>query len=115
MSTVGGLLMLFCALSSSGLVAVLVAFFIAVSAIGLVMPNATAQALAGDPRTSGSASGLLGLSQFVLGAAVAPLVGLAGSSSAVPLGIAMATLGVLACVSFALLVILPARRLRSTG
>ncbi|HWB22231.1 MAG TPA: multidrug effflux MFS transporter [Gaiellaceae bacterium] len=112
MSAVGGLLMLFCALASSGLVPVLVAFFIAVSAIGLVMPNATAQALAGDPRTAGSASGLLGLSQFVLGAAVAPLVGLAGSSSAVPLGIAMATLGVLACISFALLVALPAHGLR---
>jgi DHA1 family bicyclomycin/chloramphenicol resistance-like MFS transporter len=104
MSAIGGVAMLVCALANSGLVPVLVAFFIAVSAIGLVMPNATAQALAGDPRTAGSASGLLGLSQFVLGAAVAPLVGIAGSSSAVPLGVLMATLGVLACVSFAVLV-----------
>jgi MFS transporter, DHA1 family, multidrug resistance protein len=110
MSAIGGITMLVCALANSGLDPVLVAFFIAVSAIGLVMPNATAQALAGDPRTAGSASGLLGLSQFVLGAAVAPLVGLAGSSSAVPLGIAMATLGVLACISFAVLVVLPGRR-----
>jgi len=104
MSAIGGIAMLVCALANSGLVPVLVAFFIAVSAIGLVMPNATAQALAGDPRTAGSASGLLGLSQFVLGAAVAPLVGIAGSSSAVPLGVLMATLGVLACFSFAVLV-----------
>lgn len=110
MSAIGGVLMLVSALGSSGLVPVLVAFFIAVSAIGLVMPNATAQALAGDPRTAGSASGLLGLSQFVLGAAVAPLVGIDGSSSAIPLGVLMATLGVLACVSFAILVVIPGKR-----
>jgi DHA1 family bicyclomycin/chloramphenicol resistance-like MFS transporter len=115
MSAIGGVAMLICALASSGLAPVLVAFFVAVSAIGLVMPNATAQALAGDPRTAGSASGLLGLSQFVLGAAVAPVVGIAGSSSAVPLGVLMATLGVLAYASFAVLVVLPARRLRSSG
>jgi DHA1 family bicyclomycin/chloramphenicol resistance-like MFS transporter len=88
----------------------LASLFVAVSAVGLVLPNATAQALAGEARTAGSASALLGLGMYILGAAAAPLVGVAGRSTAVPLGVAMAVLGVLAVISFAVLVALPGRR-----
>ena len=41
-------------------------------------PNATALALADHPRVAGSASALLGVLQFIVGAAAAPLVGVAG-------------------------------------
>jgi len=62
-----------------------------VSAIGLTMPNSVALALSGRPANiAGSASALFGLLQYVIGAAAAPLVGLAGSRSAVPMAIVIA-------------------------
>jgi MFS transporter, DHA1 family, multidrug resistance protein len=46
----------------------------------------------GHPRVAGSASALLGLLQSVGGAIVAPLVGIAGTDTAVPLAIVVAVL-----------------------
>ena len=54
-------------------------------------------------RTAGSASALLGVLQYVIGAAAAPLVGIAGESTAVPMAIVIATLGVLALSTFTIL------------
>ncbi len=61
--------------------------FVMVSAMGLVFPTSTALALADYPHRAGTASSLLGLGQYVAGAAVAPLVGIAGEGTAVPLGV----------------------------
>jgi DHA1 family bicyclomycin/chloramphenicol resistance-like MFS transporter len=70
-----------------GLPFLLGSLFVMVSALGLVFPTSTALALADHPERAGAASSLLGLGQYVMGAVVAPLVGLAGEDSAVPLGI----------------------------
>jgi DHA1 family bicyclomycin/chloramphenicol resistance-like MFS transporter len=107
LSAAGGVSTLVCTLVHGELALMLASLFVAVSAVGLVLPNATARALAGEARTAGSASALLGLGMYILGAAAAPLVGVAGRSTAVPLGVVMAVLGSLAVVSFALLVVLP--------
>ena len=85
-----------------GLAGILPCLFVSVSSIGLVFPNATALALTPYPHVAGSASAFLGVLHFVLGAAVAPLVGVAGDRSAVPMGVVIATLGVLACAIFLL-------------
>lgn len=58
-----------------------------VSAMGLVFPTSTALAMADYPERAGTASSLLGLTQFIAGAVVAPLVGIAGTGTAVPLGV----------------------------
>ena len=71
-------------LAHAGLAAVEICFFAVISSFGLVAPNATALALAPYSHVAGSASALIGLTQFFLGAAVAPLVGVAGNHSAVP-------------------------------
>jgi DHA1 family bicyclomycin/chloramphenicol resistance-like MFS transporter len=76
--------------ADAGLVPLLVSLFAVVSSIGLVLPNATALALADHPRTAGSASALLGLAQFLFGAAAAPLVGVGGTGTAVPMAIVIA-------------------------
>ena len=76
--------------AGAGLVALLVSLFAVVSAIGLVVPNATALAMADHPRTAGSASALLGLATFVFGAAAAPLVGVGGTGTAVPMAVVIA-------------------------
>jgi DHA1 family bicyclomycin/chloramphenicol resistance-like MFS transporter len=71
---------------------VLAGLFIVVSPVGLVGPNATALALADHPSIAGAASALLGVSQFLIGAIAAPLVGLAGTGSATPMGITIAAM-----------------------
>jgi DHA1 family bicyclomycin/chloramphenicol resistance-like MFS transporter len=72
--------------------AILPAFFLIVSSVGLVQPNSTTLAMAPHPHVAGSASALLGVLQSSGGALVAPLVGVAGTDSAVPLAIIIATL-----------------------
>ncbi|TWF96167.1 Bcr/CflA family multidrug efflux MFS transporter [Saccharopolyspora dendranthemae] len=86
-----------------GLVPLLAALFVTVASIGLVFPNATALALSGHRETAGSASALLGVLQFMIGGLVSPLVGIAGSNTAVPMGVVMGALSVSAVVVFAVL------------
>jgi DHA1 family bicyclomycin/chloramphenicol resistance-like MFS transporter len=71
----------------------LACFFVLLASNGIVLPNGTAAAMGGARRSLGSASALLGLGQFGLGALVAPLVGLAGSHDAIPMGVVIAAAG----------------------
>jgi MFS transporter, DHA1 family, multidrug resistance protein len=100
MSALGGLGVLASVLLDIGLIALLPSFFVLVASIGLVFPNATALALADHPQTAGSASAGLGLSQFAIGALAAPLAGVGGSHTALPMALVTATLPVagLACL-----------------
>jgi DHA1 family bicyclomycin/chloramphenicol resistance-like MFS transporter len=100
----GGVALLVAIVTDVGLVGVLPALFVTVSSIGVIVPNSAALALGGDRSRAGSASGLFGLAQFALGAVTAPLVGLAGEDTAVPMGIVIAVLGVAALATFVLLV-----------
>jgi DHA1 family bicyclomycin/chloramphenicol resistance-like MFS transporter len=103
--TATGGLCLLAAVSSGafGIAGVLASLFIVVASLGFVLPNASALALAGLPRTAGSASALLGVLQFAIGAAAAPLVGIAGARTAFPMAVVMASLGVSALGTFLVL------------
>lgn len=68
-----------------GLAMVLLALFVMVSAVGFALPHASAIAMDRHRRIAGSASALLGLTQFALGAVTAPLVGLGDPASGVAL------------------------------
>jgi MFS transporter, DHA1 family, multidrug resistance protein len=83
-----------------GLPYLLGSLFVMVSALGLVFPTSTALALADHPDRAGAASSLLGLGQYLMGAVVAPLVGLAGEDSAVPLGVVAISCSAVASVIF---------------
>ena len=72
-----------------GLAGVLVPLAFVVASCGLSLPNTPALALTRHGEAAGTAAALLGSVQFGIGAIVAPLVGLSGSSSAVPMGAAM--------------------------
>ena len=80
-----------------GVGAVLVPMFALVASLAFVLPNATALALADHPEVAGTASALLGVIQFLVGAFAAPLVGAGGTESAVPMALVMtgAALGAL--------------------
>jgi len=94
LAAVAGLCLLAVVLGGIGLAGILPCLFAVVASLGFVMPNATALALTDYPHAAGSASALLGVLQFLIGAAVAPLVGVAGSESAVPMAVAIAALAV---------------------
>lgn len=95
----GGATLLVSVLAGAGLWPILVAFFVVVASVGLVLPNGAALALEGHGAHAGAAAALLGCAQFLFGGLVAPLVGLQGSGSAVPLAAVMAGLGVAASVT----------------
>jgi MFS transporter, DHA1 family, multidrug resistance protein len=80
------------ATDNTSVAAILPAFLLLVTSIGFVQPNATTLAMEGHPRVAGSASALLGLLQSVGGAIVAPIVGIAGTETAVPLAIVVGVL-----------------------
>ena len=70
-----------------GLPMVLLSLFVLVSAVGFALPHASAIAMDRHRRIAGSASALLGLTQFALGAVTAPLVGLGDPASGVALAV----------------------------
>jgi MFS transporter, DHA1 family, multidrug resistance protein len=92
MAVAGCALFAVVAIGSLPLLALLVPLWVLVSSMGFVFPNTTALALAGHPEVAGTASALLGVLQFVIGAGAAPLAGIAGTGTAVPMGAAMAAL-----------------------
>jgi DHA1 family bicyclomycin/chloramphenicol resistance-like MFS transporter len=99
----GGVLLLLVAVSGIGLIGVLPALFLVVASIGIIGPNATSLALAGLPSVAGSASALLGVLQFSLGAFVSPLVGAFGVGTALPMAVVIAVLGISALMTFVVL------------
>jgi MFS transporter, DHA1 family, multidrug resistance protein len=81
-------------LAHGRLALVLTCLIVLVTGIGFQVPTSTALALADQGWAAGSASALLGLGQFLIAALVAPLAGIAGQHTAVPMGIVIATLSV---------------------
>jgi len=94
------------------LAALIGALVIMVCAVGLIFPTANALAMADYPDLAGTASSLQGLSQFLFGAIAAPLVGIAGEQTALPLGIVTTSVSLCAMASFVGLV-LPVVRARA--
>jgi MFS transporter, DHA1 family, multidrug resistance protein len=93
---VGSVAVLIITLAHAGLAPLLISLFVIISFEGMVFPNATAVSLADQEGALGSASALLGVGQFGTGALIAPLVGLAGTHDAVPMGVLIAACGVAA-------------------
>ena len=74
---------------------------VVVASMGLVFGNGTALALGAAPRAAGSASAVLGATQFGLAAAVTPLVSIAGEGTAFPAAVVMVCASTLAVLAFA--------------
>ncbi|MBQ4900955.1 multidrug effflux MFS transporter [Paenibacillus sp. Marseille-P2973] len=99
----GGILM------DGGLAAVLIPLFFVVSCVGIVGTASFTLAMQNQRDSAGSASALLGLLPYILGAAVAPLVGLGGEETALPMGlvIAISDVGAVLCYLF---LVMPMRK-----
>ncbi len=86
-----------------GLAWVLLGFFLVAASVGLIGPNTTALALAGQARAAGTASALLGVFQYVIAGAVAPLAGIGGTGTAMPMALTIAFCGIAALIAFTFL------------
>lgn len=88
MGIAGGVLLLVSVATPIAIPGVLPGMFLTMAAVGLVLPNATALALSGRAaNVTGAASALLGLAQTGIGGLAAPLAGVAGAHTAVPMGV----------------------------
>ncbi|MEV7009346.1 multidrug effflux MFS transporter [Streptosporangium sp. NPDC051022] len=93
-------------LAGWGLPGLLPGLFVAVSSIGLVSPNANALAMSPHGERAGTASALLGVMQFIVGAAVPPLLSIGGASAP------SMTLAVAAASATALVLLITMTRVR---
>ncbi len=98
----GALVLVITVVGGLGLPLLLASLFVMVSANGLVFPTTTTLALTDYPHQAGTASSLLGLIQSFGGAVAAPLVGIAGETTAIPLGVVaiVASLGAMTVLLF---------------
>ncbi|MEZ0067500.1 DHA1 family bicyclomycin/chloramphenicol resistance-like MFS transporter [Streptacidiphilus sp. MAP12-20] len=104
LSATGGLGLLASVQFGFGLPGVLASLFVLVSSIGLIGPNSTARAMEGHPGRIGAASALVGLLQYGVGGLAAPLVGLGGSGTALPMASVAASFALASVLVYALLV-----------
>jgi DHA1 family bicyclomycin/chloramphenicol resistance-like MFS transporter len=104
LQVVGALGLVAVVAAGAGLLPVLICLFLVVASVGLVFPSATTLALADHPESAGSASGLLGVCQFVFGALAAPIVGLWGEDTALPMALTILACALIATVAYRLLV-----------
>lgn len=89
---------------------VIVSLFALASGVAISSTPATTLALAEYPRIAGTASSLLGMVRFGFGGIAAPLVGLAGATSILPLGLVTVVSVILAAVAYLFLARRPATR-----
>ena len=86
-AAVGALGLLASGLMRMPLWVVLVSLFLLAGGVAVTSPPATTIALVGYPDIAGTASSLLGMVRFGFGGIAAPLVGVAGATSILPLGV----------------------------
>jgi len=101
---VGALGLLASGVTSMPLWVVIVSLFLLASGVAITSPPATTLALLGYPQMAGTASSLLGMVRFGFGGLAAPLVGVAGASSILPLGVVTTAAVLLAGASYLFLV-----------
>lgn len=86
------------------LILLMIPLFFVVSSVGIVGTSSFSLAMQSQNEHAGSASALLGLLPFILGASVAPLVGLAGDHNALPMGIVIACADLIAIFFYIIMV-----------
>lgn len=82
------------------LLALVIPLFLFVASVGMTSTAAFVLAIESQDKRAGSASAMLGLLPFVLGACTSPLVGIAGEYSAVPMGVIILSASLLALLSY---------------
>lgn len=103
MSITSGTLLLLAVLFQGPLLTVVIPIFFFVSSIGVISTSSFSLAMESQGHIAGSASALLGLLPFVLGSITAPLVGIGGEETAIPMGVIIFSSALIAVLSYTLL------------
>ncbi len=103
-SNSAAILLLIALLLKAPLVAVAIPIFFFVTSISIIATSAFSLAMETKGHVAGSASALLGVLPFLLGSLTAPLVGIAGVNSAIPMGVVIFSASLLASLSYYILV-----------
>ena len=78
-----------------GFPAFLACIFVCLATVGLILPNASAAAMAPFPHQAGVASAMLGMLQFAVGAAAGAVVGVFHDGTGLPMALTIAGCGVI--------------------
>ncbi|MEV6863139.1 multidrug effflux MFS transporter [Streptosporangium subroseum] len=101
LNAIGAVALLATALFDLPLWVLIAALFVMMCGAGFVLPGSGALALAGQPQQiAGSASALTGVLQFAIGAVAAPLVGIGGGGSVLPMALVLAGFTLAAVAAF---------------
>ncbi|WP_117149139.1 MULTISPECIES: Bcr/CflA family multidrug efflux MFS transporter [Paraliobacillus] len=103
-SNSAAVLLLIALLLKAPLIAVAIPIFFFVTSISIIATSAFSLAMETKGHMAGSASALLGVLPFLLGSLTAPLVGIAGENSAIPMGVVILSASLLAFLSYFILV-----------
>ncbi|MNU73495.1 Bicyclomycin resistance protein [compost metagenome] len=104
MAALGAVVLLLSITFIPRLATVLLPLFFVVASVGIVGTSSFPLAMKEQGHSAGSASALLGLLPYILGAVSAPLVGIGGSHTAIPMGVVIAVADVCAIGFYYLLV-----------
>jgi DHA1 family bicyclomycin/chloramphenicol resistance-like MFS transporter len=99
-SNLAGACLLIALLLKAPLIAVAIPIFFFIASISIIGTTSFALAIETQGHIAGSASALLGLLPFVLGSITAPLVGIAGANSGIPMGVIIFCASLLAFLSY---------------
>lgn len=106
---VGSAILLVCLLLHANLPIILFVLFFTISMLSVIASSSFSLAMQSQGRAAGSASALIGFFSTISGGIMAPLVGIAGSHNAIPMGIIM-LLGNLGAAIFFYRMILPTHK-----
>ncbi|MFC4025607.1 multidrug effflux MFS transporter [Oceanobacillus longus] len=100
LSFIGSLILIYVVWQELPLLYMAIALFLIVSSVGIVTTTSFSLAMETQGKSAGSASAFLGLLPFAFGGIVAPLVGLAGEASAIPMAIVIFACSTIAVITF---------------
>ncbi|WP_415923762.1 multidrug effflux MFS transporter [Streptomyces scabiei] len=96
----GTALVLLTTSTHAGLPWIALALFLTACPVGMILPTTTALSLQRAPHAAGSASALLGTTQFLMGAVAPALTGLGGQGTALPMALSVLALALTAALTF---------------
>ncbi|MDX8363361.1 multidrug effflux MFS transporter [Cytobacillus sp. IB215316] len=103
-SLFGGIFLFVLILLDARLIFLLIPLFFVVSSVGIVSTSGFSLAMQKQGKNAGSAAALLGVMSLALGAFAAPLVGIGGEHTAIPMGMVIVGAGASAALSYLFLI-----------
>ncbi|MCI1821467.1 multidrug effflux MFS transporter [Megasphaera sueciensis] len=97
---IGSLVLLLCFIMTAPLLLVVLVLFLTIPTLAALSTSSFSMAMQAQGRNAGGASALIGFFSMISGAVMAPLVGIAGSYTALPMGLIMAGGEIGAMVAF---------------